>query len=162
MQFQPSNLSYGDGTVTITPIDQPAASEADPVSSGGGGLPAGIEGYVDLGVGAVKSLLGLDEGARESVATLEAQLDIAQKKKANNALPGAWYWDDRVIKLSGQLEAARALAAEEKRAADIATARDIGYTVAVFAGVVLMGGFAVNQIQKARRQQAEIRKLSKS
>lgn len=161
MQFQPSTISYGQ-TVTITPIEPEPLPMPSSDAGGGGGLPAGIGGYVDIGVSAAKSLLGLDAGERESVATLEGQVEIAKKKKANNALPGAWYWDDRIIKLSSQLEAARGLAIEEKRAADIATARDIGYTVAVFAGVVLMGGFAVNQIQKARRQQAEIRKLSKS
>lgn len=160
MQFRPSNLSYGDGTVSITPIDSTAPSAPAPAGGGGGGADVGQ--YVDIGVSAFKSLLGLDAGSRESVASIEAKLDIARKKKSNNAFPGAWYWDDRIIQLTSQLNAARELAAEEKRAADIATARDIGYTVAVFAGVVLMGGLAVNQIQKARRQQAEIDRLERS
>jgi hypothetical protein len=151
MQFQPSVHSYGQADAEV--------ETAVVTSSGGGGADVGQ--YVDIGVSAVKSLLGLDSGERESVATIEGQIDVAKKKRDNNAFPGGWYWDDRVIKLTSQLGAAKELAAEEKRAADIATARDIGYTVAVFAGVVLMGGFAINQIQKARRQQAEIERLSK-
>lgn len=154
MRFQPSGLSYGDGQVTITPIDPPAQA-----SSSGGGSQVDVGQYVDIGVSAARSLLGLDSDGRSSAATIEAQIEIAKKKKANNALPGAWYWDDRIIKLSGQLVAARQIADEEAQAASIANARDIGYTLAVFAGVLVIGGFAVSQIQNSRRTQAEIDRL---
>ena len=165
MQFQPSSLSYGDGTVTITPIDQPTMSESAPSSGGGGGLPAGLIGTAG---GLVQSILGIGEDERESVATLEAKLANYQASAARAPslsvggipLPGGKeYYENLVRKTESQLAAARELAAEEKRAADIAAARDVGYTIAVFAGVLILGGIAVNQIQKARHQQAQIRKL---
>ena len=145
--FQPSAYSnYGDGS--LEPVAAPAA---------GGGVDVGQ--YVNIGVSAVRSLLGLDSGDRESAAAVQAKIEVAEKKRANNAFPGAWYYDDQIIKLQHKLVAAQEIAAEEAREAAITEARNIGYTVLVFMGGAVALGLAVNQFQKARLSGAEIRRL---
>lgn len=168
MRFNPSSHSYGDGQVTITPVDVPAEQ-----SSGGGGAGMAQAGqFVDIGVSAVRSFLGLDSDGREDVATLEAQLanyraSAARAPSMSWALglpiPGSKeHYQNLVRKTESKLTAARVVAAEEQRAAAAAEARDIGYTLAVFAGVLVIGGIAVNQVQKSRRTQAEIDRLRAS
>jgi len=167
MRFNPSSHSYGDGQVTITPVDVPAEQ-----SSGGGGAGMAQAGqFVDIGVSAVRSFLGLDSDGREDVATLEAQLANYRASAARAPsmswlglpiLGGKEYYQNLVRKTESKLNAARVVAAEEQRAAAAAEARDIGYTLAVFAGVLVIGGIAVNQVQKSRRTQAEIDRLRAS
>lgn len=149
MPFVPSNYSYGDygQEVIISEVEEQASGEgtakAPPIDAG-------------TIIDAASSLLGLSSGERESVAAIEGKIAVAEKKAAHNAFPGAWYWDDRLIKLRSQLGAAQELAAEEKRAATFSEARDIGYTVGVFAIAIGVGALAINQIQKARLRQTEI------
>ena len=167
MRFNPSSHSYGDGQVTITPVDVPAEQ-----SSGGGGAGMAQAGqFVDIGVSAVRSVLGLDSDGREDVATLEAQLANYRASAARapsmsiGGIPipgGKEHYQNLVRKTESKLTAARVVAAEEQRAAAAAEARDIGYTLAVFAGVLVIGGIAVNQVQKSRRTQAEIDRLRAS
>jgi hypothetical protein len=141
---------YGDAEDVSALEPQPAPASKPDVGQ-----------YLDIGISAAKSLFGLDSGERESAAEIQAKIDVARKKLANKALPGAWYWSDQITKLEYRLVAAQELAAEEARAAAISEARNIGYTVLVFLGGAIALGVAVNQFQKARISAAEARRLQK-
>lgn len=120
--------------------------------------------------GAVKSFMG-EEDARTSAAELEAKLKTAQKSLARGdgapflkgmyegTLDGREYWSQQVTKLKAQLGAAREAAALQEESERIAQARDVAFTVASFVGVIVLGSVGLVFVQKARIQQAELRKL---
>ena len=153
MMFQPSPYSYGQAEdPALDPAAPPPDSGKQPLD------PSQIGGYVDLGVGALRGLFGMGDEYM-TVAQLQGQIEVAQKKRDNNAFPGAWYWDDRIIKLNVKIPAAEARQSEEQTREVLWIAGYGGAALAVFAGAVLVGGLAINQIQKARLQQAEIMRL---
>lgn len=149
--FKPSRQSYGEDDLLTAPPAQP--------SGGGGGGGGGAAQAVDIGLTVAKSLFGLDANERESAAEIQAQLTIARQKSSSSAFPGAWYWKDRATKLQARLGAAQALAAEEQRGATIDQLRNVGYTLAAFAGVAVLGSVAYVQIQRGRLVQAEAHRL---
>lgn len=118
---------------------------------------------------AVKSFIGEDD-ARTTAAELEAKLKIAQRSLAQGDAPpvtavltgnfsGREYWSQQVTKLKAQLGAAREAAALQEESERIAQARDVAFTVASFVGVIVLGSVGLVFVQKARIQQAELRKL---
>lgn len=136
MRFQPSVYStYGQDDTSI-----PGALDAQPAQKTPPD-PAQIGQYVDLGVGAVKSLFGLSDEYM-TVAEIEGQIEVAKKKKAANAFPGAWYWDDRIIKLTAKLGAAEERKGEEQ-------AREVLWTIVYGAGAVAAVFGAVFVARKA-------------
>lgn len=156
MRFQPSGLAsrplssgYGDASVSVE------------VEGGKKPTSEQIGQYVDLGLSVIKGLF--DEDDRTDAATVQAQIQIAEQKVRDNVfLPWPGYWKDRLTKLKAQLPAAMAMADEAAADARAAQWRNIGYTAAVFGVVAVIGGVAVNQVQRARRQQAEIEHLRAS
>jgi hypothetical protein len=175
LRFNPSPYSYGcgygdAGQVTIPPIDQPAAA-APTAGAEKKPLIDQITPFLGFGISAGKSILGMDSDGRESVAVLEAKLTNYRQAAASApslkigglALPpGKEYYENLARKTEGLLLAARAQAEEEEAAQQLAQFRDVGYVLAVGAGVLLIGGFAVVQIQKSRKTQAEIEQLRAS
>ena len=150
MMFQPSPYSYGQ--VEDPALDPAAPPEKKPLD------PSQIGAYVDLGIGALRGLFGMGDEYM-TVAQLQGQIEVARKKRDNNAFPGAWHWDDRIIILSQKIPAAEARQSEEQTREALWIAGYGGVALAALAGAVLVGGLAINQIQKARLQQAEIMRL---
>lgn len=113
--------------------------------------PAKLSSYVDIGISALSTLIG-SKSERESVAEIEAKIQIAEYNKLHPSfLTFFTNWDKELIRLRARLEAAKSLAADEEAAAEAAKWRDVGYTVLVFGGVLVVLGVAANQFAKAKQ-----------
>lgn len=170
MKFQPSGnfssygCAYGCGHGCSHGYGDDAASETEAQKEEEGGMDAA--GYVNL-IGAVyNQLFGEDEDDRLDAAAIQAKLYAAQQsKKRGDPKPitgwlsggsASQYWDQQIQKYTAQLAAANELAGEARAESQLNLARNAAYTLAAVAGVAVLGGIALNQIQKARLQQLEI------
>jgi hypothetical protein len=148
-RFNPSPYSYGD--------EAPPVVEEPP--------KGGSTDYLNVVLPIAKSLLGIGEVddpdlIRAKIENLQGQMAKALPSPAGIPIPGTkQFYANEINKLQAKLvEAERTLALETQNQ-QLYTAMKVGGVVAVFTGVLLLGGFALNQIQKARRQQAEIEHL---
>lgn len=118
-----------------------------------------VLGTVSSFVPLVSGLIGGGQSERESVAELEAKIQIAEYNKTH---PTLWTslknWDKELITLRARLEAAKSLAADEEAAAEAAKWRDVGYTVLIFGGVLVVLGVAANQFAQAKKTVSSGRK----
>lgn len=125
--------------------------------------------YVPLVGSVVRELTGGGATERETEASLEAKLEIAKdaKRKATSTgsilgfpMPGSKeYYANQIAKLEAQLEAVREQAAEERTTASLYTLGQVGIALLFLAGAAAVGGLAINQLQRARIQQAELRRM---
>lgn len=144
VRFTPSVYSRYDVQSSYGQDDQ----AAEPAS--GGFDVSKILGTVSSALPLVQQLMGKTE--RESVAELEAKIKIAEYNKTHPTFTTSFTnWDKELLKLRARLEAAKSLAADEEAAAQAARWRDVGYTVLVFGGVVVVLGVAANQFAQAKR-----------
>lgn len=111
-----------------------------------------IIGTVGSAIPLVSQFIGGSKSERESVAEIEAKIKVAEYNKLHPTLWTSFKnWDKELIMLRAQLEAAKSLAADEEAAADAAKWRDVGYTVLVFGGVLVVLGVAANQFAQAKK-----------
>lgn len=165
--FYPSVLAYGDGAVTPEPgLPTPTVPEADLEAEDPQQGTKPIDQYVGLGLQIFRGLFGHDD-ARLAEASLEgklanaqAQYKVAPPSPLGLPLPGTKnFYANEIRKFEAQLKAARESAAAARKVARIQSLSQIGMTLGIFAGVVVVGGMAVNQIQRARLHQAELDRL---
>ena len=112
----------------------------------------------------VSSLWGRDE--REDVEVLKAKIENYKRSMANAPSMGfavpfisKEYYQNEINKLQGLLKASKELAAEERQSAQLYTWGRAGIVVGIFVGVAVIGGVAINQMQKARLAQVQIKRL---
>jgi hypothetical protein len=143
---------------TGTPAAVPAGTpEEDSLSAYSQYLPAGAE-----------FVRGFLFGSADEPEVIEAK--IANYRKAMRSakdipflgipVPGSkgWYRSE-IAKLEAKLAVARRARAEAEKTQAVANTVKILTAVGAVAGVVILGALAVNQVQRARLQQLEIKML---
>lgn len=150
-RFNPSPYSYGaDEALVETPA--PEAEEK------------GSADYLNVVLPIAKTILGI--GDTEDPAVLKAQIENYQRKYDNlptylRSTVGSVYLDN-INKLKAKLSEARRAQEEDKTSSQLYMAMRVGGVLAVFTGVLILGGVAINQIQKARLKSAEIEHLRRT
>jgi len=145
-QFVPSKFSYG----------------ADESAGASGAGAASTQQYIDMLLPAAKEFFSEDDPR-----VLEAQIENLQRQMAKAppsplglALPGTKsYYQNQINKLKAKLESAREAQASGEQVEQVYLAGRVGVMLGIFAGVVVLGAVAVNQLQRARLTQAEIERV---
>lgn len=152
--FVPSVHSYGDAAATT------AMTTTDPTAD-----PSSTSYLTPDVVDAVSSFLGIGD-PQIAAARVEAQIRNLQALAAKSVPPIKTYQLNQISKLQAELSVLRAQAAESaystelSRVVRISTAAGSVLTaLALFGGVFFVGGLVLNQVQRARVQQAEIKRL---
>jgi hypothetical protein len=141
--FQPSTHSgYGQ------------AGESEESQEGG---PASFTQFIP----AIRALV-FGESAREEAAVLQAQIENLHRKLAANP-PGFLHniYVDEINKKQARLQEVLTMSEEERQSAAKEAITRTALTLGAVTGVVVIVGMAINQVQKARLTQAQIRQLER-
>lgn len=133
-----------------------AAPEATETSS--------TQGYIDMLLPAAKELLTTDDPRviEAKIENLRKSLAKAPSSPLGLAIPGTKsFYQNEINKLQAKLESAQETKEEDETISQVYLMGRVGIMVGIFAGVAVLGLFAVNQAQKARLTQAEIERVRK-
>jgi hypothetical protein len=151
--FQPSPYSYGS--------DEAAAAAAAAATA-----PAVTESYIPQdAIASLRTFLGLDD-PQIGAARVEAQIRNLQALIPTSTGPLKTYRLNQISKLQAELTVLRAQAAESAYSTELTrvvrvstAAGSVLGALAVLGGIFFVGGLVVNQVQRARVQQAELQRL---
>lgn len=146
MSFQPSRYSYGEAL----PGEDAGASGGG--GGGGGGMPS-----QDI-ISSVRTFF-FGEESRQQAAVTEAEIRNLQAQAENASGFMRTYYLNRIAKKQAQLEVLRAEAAESEYAEKTWAVGRTALAVSAVLGVLVVSGIAMNQFQKVRIQQAELKRL---